>query len=593
MAPANGSIDARIHLQHRQPITAPHHGWLTSPARSHATSGQGKELPLQLIQLIISHLDNVADLARITRTSRLFYYMTLPRLYEEVTLRSYSDIRYVNGRPEGYGNGSPFAMGLNTLVSRTFGDYVQSFKVIGEWKEHDTEDYKQGRVPDNSMMLQVVMRAALDKMKNMKAFAWELNTKPLQTVYQGIMTKPSLTSLTLRCPTRRIPRPTTLIPPLPNLTTLIVYDIDPLCYPDDFSLVLMTSKRLENLKLHWNPRMRESGEESVNLMNYFGRCLAAGQQIPLKRMALYNLYARNTGEGFEKVTDPLVVEEVTIVNCMGSSDPMTVFLDDTWRIQVANHPIPQNLKMMRGDATDPEHVKMLYRFKGLERLYLISNVPRNSKPNSVAVSPTTPSTTTTPTVNGNSNNGTPISEHQCKSLAGDYLAVIQANHRTMRHLLLADRWQLSDDALYKLCQSCPNLEQLGFSSAVPPLESLREILTLVPKLWALRILIRPGSELAEKLDTMEIEMHMFALGTELWRPQYSGVKYVGLGDKYVFKLGEVMYPKGKTSVPAGQENSMNARRMGPMRRVTRVAREDVSHIEIWGMDTTEFEAKFP
>jgi len=122
--------------------------------------------------LTMAQLDDVADLARITRTSRLFYYMTLPRLYEEVTLRSHSEIRYRNdGRPEGYGGGSPFAMGLNTLVSRTFTDYVQMFRVVGDWKEHDVDDYKQGRVPDNSMVLQIALRAALDKMKNLKAFA--------------------------------------------------------------------------------------------------------------------------------------------------------------------------------------------------------------------------------------------------------------------------------------------------------------------------------------------------------------------------------------------------------------------------------------
>lgn len=98
--------------------------------------------------------------------------MTLPRLYEEVTLRSYSEIRYVDGRPEGYGNGSPFAMGLNTLVSRNFADYTKTFRVIGDWREHDIDDYSKGRVPDNSMMLQIAMRAALDKMKNLQAFAY-------------------------------------------------------------------------------------------------------------------------------------------------------------------------------------------------------------------------------------------------------------------------------------------------------------------------------------------------------------------------------------------------------------------------------------
>ncbi|KAF2475156.1 uncharacterized protein BDR25DRAFT_213858 [Lindgomyces ingoldianus] len=580
-----------LDIQRRTPITAPHHGWLTSPARSHANVGQGSELPLHLIALILSHLDNVADLARITRTSRLFYYMTLPRLYEEVTLRSYSEIRYVNGRPEGYGNGSPFAMGLNTLVSRTFTDYVQTFRVIGDWREHDIEDYSKGRVPDNSMMLQVAMRAALDKMKNLQTFAWELNTKPMQTIYQGIMTKPSLTSLTLRCQTKRIPRPTALIPPLPNLKTLIVYDMDPLCYPDDISLLLLTSKKLENLMLHWSPRMRESGEESVNLMNYFGRCLAARYAVPAKRLALYNLYARNTGEGFENCLDASSGEEITVINCMGSSDPMTVFLDDTWRVN-SNHKIPERLKMMRGDIVDKEHVTMLAKFHGLERLYLLSR-RKTSRGSSTAATPTTPSVSTPS--NCTSTNGAPFTEHQCKSLAGDYLAIIASNHRTMRHLLLLDNWQLSDGALLKLCQSCPDLEQLGFSSGVPPLGFLRQCLSLVPKLWALRVLIRPGSDLAEKLDSIEFEMHQFALATELWRPEYKNLRYFGLGDKYTFKLGGVVFPpKGsQANIPDGQANSMNARKMGPIRVMRRIEREDVKHVEIWCMDSTEFEPKFP
>jgi hypothetical protein len=164
------TISQNFHNTER-PITAPIHTWFTSPARSHPNAAQAKELPLHLIQLILTHLDNVGDLARITRTSRLFYYMTLPRLYEQVTLRSHAEIRYIDGRPEGFGGGSPFSSGLHTLVSRNFTDYVQLFRVTGEWREHDVDDYKQGRVPDNSMVLQIAMRAALDKMRNLEAFA--------------------------------------------------------------------------------------------------------------------------------------------------------------------------------------------------------------------------------------------------------------------------------------------------------------------------------------------------------------------------------------------------------------------------------------
>src|SRR5207253_1563728 len=129
----------------------------------------------------------------------------------------------------------------------------------------------------------------------------------------------TLTSLTIRCQTKRTPRPTTTVPPLPNLLTLVVYDIDPLCYPDDISLLLVGSKKLENLKMHWNPRMRGSGEESVNLMTIFGRCIAARYSIPLKRLAIYNLYTRFSGDGLESAVDHTTQREITVINSMGSS----------------------------------------------------------------------------------------------------------------------------------------------------------------------------------------------------------------------------------------------------------------------------------
>lgn len=576
----------------RAPVAAPcravpQHCYLTSPTASHP-----RALPLHVVLLIVSYLDDVADLARIARTSRLLYYLALPRLYEAVTLRSYADIRYTaDGRPQGYGGASPFAMALNTLMTRPFAEYVQSFRVVGDWREHDVDDYSKGRVPDNSMMLQIAMRAVLDRMKDLTAFAWELNTKPLQTVYQGLMTKPSISSLTLRCQTKRIPRPTTVIPPLPNLRTLVLYDMDPLCYPDDVSVLFAHATKLENLKLHWNPRMRESGEESVNLLNYFGRCIAAKLKLPIKRFAMYNLYARNFGDGFGHCFDDDKMMEVTLVNSMGSSDPMTVFLDDTWRVN-NHHPVPQNLKMIRSDAVDREQVKLLWKNSGLERYYLISK-RASSSPSSIAATPVSPTrSASTPFGNNVSAQGMAVSEHQCKGMASDFLAVIQSNHRTMRHMLLSDHWQLSDNALFKLCQSCPDLEQLGFACAVPPLDSLRQCISLVPKLWAIRFLIRPGSELAEKMESIE-EMQQFLLGTEFWKPEYKNLKYLGFGDHLVYRLGEVTYPPKSIGQTPGLEGSMNGRITGPYRELIKLDRKDVQHVEIWGMDSGEFDPKFP
>jgi hypothetical protein len=125
--------------------------------------------------LTIRQLDDVADIARVTRASKLLYYLTLPKLYETVTLRSYPEIRYKDGRAEGFGSGSPFSMALDGLVSRNIGGYVKSFRLEGLWKECDLEDFQKGRVPDNTMMLNIVVKAALEKMDKLEAF-WYLQS---------------------------------------------------------------------------------------------------------------------------------------------------------------------------------------------------------------------------------------------------------------------------------------------------------------------------------------------------------------------------------------------------------------------------------
>lgn len=449
------------------------------------------------------------------------------------------------------------------------------------------------------------------------ARSWELNSKPLQTIYESLMHKSSLTSLTLRFPTRRIPRPCAVVPPLPNLVTLVCYDMDPLSSPDNISLIFLMSKKLENLKLHFHPRMRETGEESIQLSSLFGRCIAARYSMKLKRLAIYNLYCRNQGDGFETVMDHGSLREGTFINCMGGSDPLTVFLDDTWRLQ-KNQPVPNNMKMLRIDTVEQDHITMLSRFQGLERLYIVSKQSSTSKTNSAAPTPTSPSSTTSPAAaNGTMPNGatsnplnasTPSSrtEGECKSLAGDYIARIQSNHKTMRHLLLPEHWIMTDETLFKLVQSLPQLEQLGIALTVPAMEHLRRVITLTPRLWALRMLVAPGTAFHQSLDTIEMEMHKFALATELWRPMYKGLRYIGMGDK-AFRLGGVVWPKGGppangggagTPGQQGEGPGMGTRDLaslmrGPMRVLEQVDPARLSWIEIWGLDTVDFEAKFP
>ncbi|KAK4695806.1 hypothetical protein P7C71_g2016, partial [Lecanoromycetidae sp. Uapishka_2] len=131
-------------------------------------------LPLHLIALIISYLDRPSDLGRMCRSCRVFHYMTLPQLYTNVSLRSYDYIRYsgTDRRPQGCGMASPFTMGLNGLVSRNVTGYVKHFELFGEWKEHDLEEYaKVGRVPDETMMLNTLVRVAVERMVVLDSFS--------------------------------------------------------------------------------------------------------------------------------------------------------------------------------------------------------------------------------------------------------------------------------------------------------------------------------------------------------------------------------------------------------------------------------------
>ena len=115
-------------------------------------------------------MDDLADLARLIRTSRVLYYMTLPQLYQAVTLRSYPNIRRVNGRVEGLGGGSPICMALGALSTGSCAALVRHFCVTGAWDE--TLEYMQGRIPDVSMLLSIVGRNALDRMTSVQSLRY-------------------------------------------------------------------------------------------------------------------------------------------------------------------------------------------------------------------------------------------------------------------------------------------------------------------------------------------------------------------------------------------------------------------------------------
>ena len=106
--------------------------------------------------------------------------MTVPQLYKNIILTSYPDIRFNDEDvPEGFGSASPFTMGLNALVTRKLSNLVQTLDLRGQWPENDLEDYARvGRVPDSSMMLNIVVHAALDRCTSLEKFKYVIWRRP-------------------------------------------------------------------------------------------------------------------------------------------------------------------------------------------------------------------------------------------------------------------------------------------------------------------------------------------------------------------------------------------------------------------------------
>lgn len=419
-----------------------------------------------------------------------------------MTLTSYDKIRYRGEQPEGSGSASPFTMGLNAVITRPHATLVRSFTLRGDWKDQQLEEHAQvGRVPDSSMLLNIAVRAAVDRMTNLESFSWELNTKMLETVYSGLTQLPRLNSLTIRFPSSRHPQPTFVLPGMPHLRSLKITDIDPLCYPDDIATMLLKSRKLRELKLHWSPRMRLAQEPSVSLHDYFRKCIAAKHPLPVKNLCFQNMYAFHSEE-FNIAFDPTTVEDVTFLSGTDSFGLVNTFVENSWPTVVPHKKL--RIKSIRLDAISKRNSEFLGNFKGLERLYFVNVTSESSDPlNSPRPAAGPASSALTPPAseypNGTAANSpvaaSPTSQlNLALSVRDSYLANITMNHgATLRHLLLSSKWPLSTAMIARLVHSCPNLEQLALATEFSSMESLGMLVPFLRKLVALRLLIPAGS----------------------------------------------------------------------------------------------------
>lgn len=64
-------------------------------------------------------------------------------------------------------------MGLSALVTRNVAGLIQSLTLKGDWKEEGLQEHAMvGRVPDSSMMLNIAVRAAVDRTNGLEGFRY-------------------------------------------------------------------------------------------------------------------------------------------------------------------------------------------------------------------------------------------------------------------------------------------------------------------------------------------------------------------------------------------------------------------------------------
>ncbi|ETI21705.1 hypothetical protein G647_08052 [Cladophialophora carrionii CBS 160.54] len=601
-------------------------------------------IPLTVVAHIISFLDDdVASLARLCRTSRVLWYMTLPHLWKNVTLKSYSAIRYREDVPEGFGSASPFAMGLNALVTRNVSSLVRSLSLEGEFSSADVSEHARvGRVSESTMILNIAVRAVLDQCTHLENFRWDLNIRTQPNVYAGLAKLERLESLWIRFPSNRSPQPSYELPPLPNLRSLTFTHYDPLCYPDDVSTLLLHGTKLENLVMHFSPRMREQGEPSVILTHFFRKIIAAKRRLRLKSMGVYNLLNSVDPTECLHAVDTTGIEHVTSVNTFGPDEDAPVvgdrsgpvnathFIDRTWHMIVKAEEHAPSPKSLRIDQLHRRHAQDLGNFGGLEKLYLINARYKHHRPNGAPMNNPDESSSNSAdsspyykaaTDDVRSSRNTPVRAISAAAAASISLRDLYLDNicnvcgPTLRHLILPARWPLPTAITARLIRTCPNLTQLAAALDCvedSKFEALRLLIPFLRELWALRVLAPLGQEACGEEGRKNVEAYenFVSLPDDLHEEKISScliergggpssqstdfakLKYVGVGWK-VWEIGPVLEEHiGRTGqtddgyIEDGTE-SQNKADTVYRRRLKRIEEKDVQHVEIWRMDSLD------
>lgn len=331
--------------------------------------------------------------------------------------------------------------------------------------------------------------------------------------------------------------------------------------------------------------MREAKEPSVSQAAYFGRCAAAQYPIPLKSMAIQNLYTHhdNSCAGMIAVSG---LEEVTFLNSTGgiNDDGATAFLDRGWRN--SDEHMPTQLKMLRCDKVSRHQCEFLANINSLEKLYLIDPQTRIGYGSATPLPRSPASSTASPSS---------VDTNNIVSLKDDYLEAITQRHgHTLKHLLLLPQWRLSDDDIALIVRSCPNLEQLAIGVEFDNFKHLRLLVPFLTKLKALRLLSSPDDfTFVNKMREMDqAGLHERKIGEETVNRDWNHLKHMEIGaPDMIFEIGQrkLIIQEGSTPESGSNFGLSNGYKGKETyrRQVKRRMWEDVKDIAIWKMDSSD------
>ena len=556
--------------------------------------------------------------------------MTLPHLWASVSLHSYCSVRYKQKDdttlPEGFGSASPFSMGLNALVTHNVSALVRNLVLQGDWTAQDLKECSRvGRISEQSMILNIAVRAAIDKCTGLESFKWDLDTKLQPNVYTGLTALKNLRRLWLRFPSSRAPQPTVELPALPNLTSFVFTNYDPLCYPDDVSRLLLHATKLTELQMHFSPRMRDAGEPSVHLSHFFRKNIAAKRKLKLRTVGLYNLFANSNKLDMLDAVEAKSIHIFTSLNTFGRDEDGfggaesmgTDFLDNTWTREVDGGSTEWGeMKMVRLDHLHKHHTFS----RGLERLYLVNarygrqGIVVGGSPGMADESPSVSSASETtrassgshwqpPTPTSKSWNSGASSTNKLRDVYFNQICDLAGP--TLKHLIFPARWGLSINEMARLIRSCPGLTQLSCFFDCTKFDMLRMLVPFLTQLVAIRLIVPDGcADLGEgnlgggKYDDEEKQENK--MRTELAHGDLKNLRYVGLG-RWIWEIGGLERVSDKVPLEVDGEHDGDDRRgeangesspqyreeMVWRRKLRRLRLEDVQHVEIWQMDTLD------